>query len=213
MDNAKYLLPSVSAVPTTELAHGPTIDVISFDFVPQLLSLLQNPSIMTEENLLIDFADPFAPYKSPNNYLSEAISGQVYKDAYKRLIRDPSRQLFVPVIQWIDRTHVTRNDRFTLKPYRFTPAIFKEKFRRTFAACKFHGFLPKEKGSTAQNRRKKGDNIRSYHAQLKEVIKTFASADSRLRNVQLPIGPNGSLIQCDIKTCLLYVIQDIATRG
>jgi hypothetical protein len=75
------LLPSVSAVPTTELAHGPTIDVISFDFVPQLLSLLQNSSIMTEENLLIDFADPFAPYKSPNNYLSEAISGQVYKDA------------------------------------------------------------------------------------------------------------------------------------
>ena len=210
MDNAKYLLPSVSAVPTTELAHGPTIDVISFDFVPQLLSLLQNSSIMTEENLLIDFADPFAPYKSPNNYLSEAISGQVYKDAYKRLITDPSRQLFVPIIQWIDRTHVTRNDRFTLKPYMFTPAIFKEKFRRTFAAWKFHGFLPKEKGSTAQNRRKKqGDNIRSYHAQLKEVLKTFVTADSRLRNVHLPIGPNGSLIQCDIKTCLLYVIQDI----
>jgi hypothetical protein len=51
------LLPSVSAVPTTELAHGPTIDVISFDFVPQLLLLLQNSSIMTKENLLIDFAD------------------------------------------------------------------------------------------------------------------------------------------------------------
>ena len=47
MENAKHLLPSVSAVPTTELAHGPTIDVISFDFVPQLLSLLQNRSKCT----------------------------------------------------------------------------------------------------------------------------------------------------------------------
>jgi hypothetical protein len=79
----------------------------------------------------------------------------------------------------------------------FTPAIFKEKFRRTFAAWKFHGFLPKEKGSTAQN-----------HAQLKEVLKTFATVDSRLHsNVHLPIGPNGSLIQCDIKTCLLYAFK------
>ena len=210
MENAKYLLPSVSAVPTTELANGPTIDVISFDFVPQLLSLLQNRSIMTQENVLIDFADPFAPYTSPNNCLEEAISGNVYKDAYKRLVTDPSRQLFVPIIQWIDRTHVTGNDRFTLKPYMFTPAIFKEKFCRTFAAWKFHGYLPKEKGSTAQNRRKKqGDNMRSYHAQLKEVLKTFANADSRLHNVKLPIGPNRSDIECDIKTCLLYVIQDI----
>ena len=134
MENAKHLLPSVSAVPTTELANGPTIDVISFDFVPQLLSLLQNRSIMTQENVLIDFGDPFAPYTSPNNCLEEAVSGNVYKDAYKRLVTDPSRQLFVPIIQWIDRTHVTGNDWFTLKPYMFTPAIFKEKFRHAFAA-------------------------------------------------------------------------------
>jgi hypothetical protein len=35
----------------------------------------------------------------------------------------------------------------------------------------------------------------------------------QLRTVVCPIGPNGSLIQCDIKTCLLYVIQDIQEEG
>ena len=38
-------------------------------------------------------------------------------DANKRLIKDPARkQLFVPIIQWIDRTSITVNERFTLKP-------------------------------------------------------------------------------------------------
>ena len=211
MENAKHLLPSVYTVPITEEANGPSVDVIAFDFVPQLLSLLQNRDIMTKENLLIDLQnDPLARYKSPGNLRGEALSGQVYQDAYRRLITDPKRQLFVPIIQWVDRTHVTGDGRFSLKPYMFSPAIFTEKFRRTFPAWGFHGYLPKEKASSAQNRGKKeGDNIRSYHAQLRAILSTFSTANSRLLGVELPIGPNGSMLKCDIVTCLLYVIQDI----
>ena len=196
-------------VAVTAEENGPKVDVIAYDFVPQLLALLQNRRIMTKDNLLIDWDNPLAAYQSPDNRRGEALSGQVYQDAYKRLITDPSRQLFVPIIQWVDRTHVTGNDRFSLKPYMFTPAIFTEQFRRTFAAWGFHGFLPKDRSSTAQNRKKsQGDNIRSYHAQLKAVLATFLTANKRLQNVDLPIGPTGRL-NCDIVTCLLFVIQDI----
>ena len=38
--NATQLLPSVLSVPCP---HGPPCDVVVFDFVPQLLCLLQNP--------------------------------------------------------------------------------------------------------------------------------------------------------------------------
>ena len=210
IENAKRLLPAVCPVTVTEgedACHSTAI--ICYDFVPQLLSILQNPDIMTEENLLINMADPLKPFRSPNNVRGEAISGSVYKDAYNRLITDPNNQLFVPIIQWIDRTNVTGNDRFSLKPYMFTPAIFKEKFRRTFPAWGFHGFLPKDHSSSAENKHKKeGENIRTYHAQLKEVLKTFISADSRLKGVKLPIGPKG-VITCDIVTCILFIIQDI----
>ena len=75
------------------------MDVISYDFVPQLLSLLQDPDIMTEENLLLDLADPLKPFKSPSKVRGKAISGLVYKEACKRLITDPKTQLFVPIIQ------------------------------------------------------------------------------------------------------------------
>jgi hypothetical protein len=64
--------------------------------------LLQNPTIMTAENLAIDIDNALKPYASQGNILSEALSGSVYHKAYNRLITDPSTQLFVPIIQWID---------------------------------------------------------------------------------------------------------------
>jgi hypothetical protein len=105
--------------------------VVVFDFVPQLLCLLQNPTLIIPENVLFDFHDPLKPHKSCNGLLGEALLGSVYQNAYSRLITNPSRQLLVPIIQWIDRTSVTGNDRFSLKPYMFTFAKFAESFRRT----------------------------------------------------------------------------------
>ncbi len=127
-----------------EVPHGPPCNVIAYEFAPQLLNLLQNPSIKTSENLLIDLHNPLQPYQSPNRILGDAISGSVYCDAYHRMITDPIRQFFVPIIQGIDRTHVTDNARFSLKPYMFAPAAnFKEEFRRKIQAWGYHGFLPK----------------------------------------------------------------------
>jgi len=61
------------------------------------------------------------------------------------------------------------------------------------------------RGEQAQ---KEGENIRTYHAQLKEVLKTFIAANSRLKGVKLPIGTKG-VTKCDIVTCVLFIlIQD-----
>ena len=205
--NAHRLLPSVLPV---NVPHGPPCDVIAYEFAPQLLNILQNPSVMTAENLLIDFLNPLKPYESPDGRLGDALSGSVYRDAYQRMITDPTRQLFVPIIQWIDRTHVTGNARFSLKPYMFSPAIFKEEFRRKIQAWGYHGFLPKAKLSSAQNQTsmKQGDNVRNYHSQLYAVLRSMTIAGPHLTNVSLPIGPNG-IMKVDVITCILYVIQDM----
>ena len=187
MPNARQLLPSIVPIACED---GSASNVIVFDFVPQLLSLLQNPSRMIQENLVIDVTSPLKPCQSPGGMLGEALSGSVYSEAYARYITEPHRQLFVPIIQWIDRTHVTGNSRFSLKPYMFTPAIFTEKFRRTIKAWGYHGFLPKVKLSSAQNKtQQQGDPIRNYHKQLRMVLATFNSANERLRNTTLPLGP------------------------
>ena len=183
LKNAKQLLPSVSSV---TFQDGTLSDVITFDFVPQLLNLLQNPALMTAEKLSIDPLNPLMPFFDEEGRLGDALSGSVYRNAYADLITNPNRQLFVPIIQWIDRTTVTGNDRYSLKPYMFTPAIFKEKFRRTIQAWGYHGFLPRSKASLAQNKGKnQGDNVRNYHQQLFNVLESFTTAGPRLCNIIL----------------------------
>jgi len=62
MHNANQLLPVVK--PVTHAAH--THHVIVFDFVSQLLHLLQNKAIMIQDNLLIDVNNPLIKYQDPN---------------------------------------------------------------------------------------------------------------------------------------------------
>ena len=116
----------------------------------------------------------------------------------------------MPIIQWIDRTKISGNDRFSLKPYTFTPAIFTEKFRRSIKAWGYHGFLPKNTtSSTAQNAiKKQGDKMRNYHQELEAVLTTFRESGPRLKGIILPIGSQG-FIRVDIVTCVLFIIQDM----
>ncbi len=139
----------------------------------------------------------------------QSIVWECLPNAYSGLITNPSRQLLVPIIQWIDRTSVTGNGRFSLKPYMFTPAIFTESFWRTIQAWGYHGYLPKRKTSTAQNHTQlQGDNIWNYHAQLSQVLHSFRTSKSRLRRVTLPMGPTGVIV-VDFVPCILYVIHDM----
>lgn len=91
----------------------------------------------------------------------------------------------------------------------FTPAIFKESFRRKIEAWGYHGFLPKRKTSSAQNQtQRQGDNICNYHADLYTVLQSFTMAGNHLRDVMLPLGPTGSMC-VDVITCILFVIKDM----
>jgi len=202
------LLPKIE---TVMLPHGPPSEVVTFDFVSQLLALLQNKSLMTADNLAIDINRPLQPFKSKDGCLGEPLSGSVYKAAYPKFVNDPTKDFFVPIIQWIDRTHITGNERFSLKPYMFTPAIFKEECRRRIEFWGYHGFIPKRKDTQAETRlRQTGDNLRNYHAELKAVLSSLQTAAFHLKNVVLPIGPgpNPQMI-VNIIPCILCIIQDM----
>ena len=101
--NATQLLPSVLLVSSP---HGPPCDVVVFDFVPQLLHLLQNQTLMIPENVVLDFQDPLKPYKSCNGLLRKALLGSEYQNAYSRLITNLSCQLLVPIIQYLTCSHL-----------------------------------------------------------------------------------------------------------
>ena len=53
-----------------------------------------------------------------------------------------------------------------------------------------------------------GNNMRNYHAELYAVLQPFTTAGPCLKNVLLPIGPNGTM-RVDVVTCILFIIQDM----
>jgi hypothetical protein len=65
--------------------------VICYDFVPQLLSILQNKEMMSANSLVLDPNNPLAMYKPQDNWLGKALSGSVYQDMYQRLVSDPTK--------------------------------------------------------------------------------------------------------------------------
>ena len=126
VNNAAFY-PKIQNVP---LINDTTVDVVSFDFASQLLRLLQNQKLMSQNNLLININDPTKRYESPNNIISEALSGSAYKSVYmhEHDNHDGNRPLLVvPICLWGDTTHIDSGSRFKLEPWSFTPLIFKEK--------------------------------------------------------------------------------------
>ena len=114
----------------------------------------------------------------------------------------------MPIIQWMDHTTtISGNDRFSLKPCMFTPAIYKEMFRRSIKAWGYHGLLPKNTTSTTQNAVKwQGGNKRNYHKELEAVLTTFRELGPRLKGLIVPIGSQG-FIRVDIVTYVLFIIK------
>ena len=84
---------------------------------------------MTQENLLLDLNHPTKMYESPNNILSEALSGSAYKTVYENAHTNHTGNLpllVVPICLWGDATHIDTSGRFKLEPRSFSSLIFKE---------------------------------------------------------------------------------------
>ena len=149
-NNAFY--PKIQSIP---LINTSTVDIVSFDFVSQLLRIVQNPKLMTQNNLLLDIDNPTIMYTSPDNIISDALSGSAYKGVYmhEHHNHDSNRPLLViPICLWGDATHIDSGSRFKLEPWSFTPLIFKETVRRNNRFWGMLGYVKHLKTTSAQKK-------------------------------------------------------------
>ena len=198
----------LSVIPAS-LGDQKTVDVVVFEFAPTILAVLKDRTKMIQSNLAIDIDNPLAKYVPPDNMLGEAMSGTVYQSNFDRFIKDQTKDFVVSLICWFDKSHVTANGKFTLQPYMFTLAIFNDGFRHTLPAGSVMGYMPAFQFSTACcSKMKPGEFLRGYHQQLDAIFKSYQDLEPLLQNMELPIGPNWSMI-VNIKCPLLFVIQDM----
>ena len=172
--------------------------------------LLQNQKLMTQENLLLDLNHPTNMYKSPNNILSEALSGSAYKTVYENAHANHTGNLpllVVPICLWGDATHIDTSGRFKLEPWSFSPLIFKEQKRRNNKFWGMLGYIKHLKTTSAQKKTlKKGDTMRMYHKQLSAILASLATHTDKLKNVAIPF--KNKVQYFDIVCPILYIIAD-----
>jgi hypothetical protein len=142
LHNAEQMLPCLETIDLPDPRPDmDTMNVICYDFVPQLLSILQDPKIMTGNNLMLDPTNPLAMYKPPDGKLGEALSGSVYQEMYHHLVTDPSMQLLCPLICYTDSTQIDSLSRFSLELFLFTPALLSHAARNKANAWQPFGYV------------------------------------------------------------------------
>ena len=121
--------------------HDKAQDIICFDFVPALLSLLQDESLMVVENLVINKDCPLPMYVPSNSKVGEANSGSRYQELYQELAQGKG-QLLVPIIMYLDGTAIDSKGHIEICPVSFTTYLFREKSRRDGNFWRLFGYVP-----------------------------------------------------------------------
>jgi Plavaka transposase len=104
-----------------------TIKVTRFDFMTQVKSLLDDPVLNRDENLVINEIDRFQKYYPPNGRLGECLSGSWYNHAWDEMEKDRICDFMIPIILYIDKTQISASGKLSINPVQMSLGIFTEK--------------------------------------------------------------------------------------
>ena len=122
------------------------IEVITFDTIGMIHSLLSNPNLMKDENLLFQGDTPYLK-KNPStgllelpHILGDINSGTWYKKSCESLCQEPI-DVLCPIILFIDGLTIDQYSNLQLEPVTFTLGIFNRETRNKAEAWKTLGFI------------------------------------------------------------------------
>ena len=144
------------------------VKLILHKFKQCLYSLLNDTSLVTEKNLLINKDSPFILNTSTK--LDDIDSGSVYKTAYKNYVQPNSSDMLCPIIFFIDKTHTDTNGRWCLEQVRFTLGIFNRNTRNQSHAWRSLGYIADQANINALNSVQKSLD---YHHMLEVILEDF----------------------------------------
>ena len=195
-------------------ASGFRVKITCHDFAAGLGSLLSDPYVMQDKHLLFyekeDGSPLGRPSEVPPEELEDILDGDVCRAAYKIYVKSES-DLMVPVIFFIDKTHVDRNGRLKIEPVCFTLGIFRKEYRRLPEFWRTLGYVNTMGRSDAEGkaifRNMDGpEKIRDYHYVLNIILKSYK--DAQVADLPWTIQYKGRAYDVRMRVPLLYVIGD-----
>ena len=126
-----------------ELPHSKSrIDLVINLFSEQLESLLTDPRINDDDYLFFN-NNPFDPPPDDFTTLEDINTGLAYRETYKQLITDPTREVLLPIIFYMDGAVTGQYDHLPIESLKFTLGIFNAEHRDRAHAWRSLGYVTK----------------------------------------------------------------------
>ena len=116
-------------------------NIVWHDAKAAMVSLLTDPRI-TDEDYLFFGDNPCSPPPEKLNYIEDLNTGKAYLKTYKKLIDDPSKQVLLPVIFYIDGANTGQFADLPVTAVKFSLGIFTRKARDKEYCWRILGYIP-----------------------------------------------------------------------
>ena len=128
---------------TTLPFSGARVDLVTQDAKWQIQSLLLHPQLTDDCYLFDNLDNPFQKPCSWKNWneVGDINSGRCYRKTYEALITDPSSQILLPILFYMDGTVTGQFDALPIEALKFTLGIFNGTTRDKDWAWKTIGYV------------------------------------------------------------------------
>ena len=185
---------------------GQETKVITHNVLESIHSLLSDPNLMTEKNLIFKQN----PLEDPNEYEKEFINdindGDCYKSAYNLYCGNKSTDVLCPLILFIDKTHIDVKGNLTLEPVCLTLGIFNQDTRNKEDSWRIVGFIPSTNQISNQKLQSYEKQI-DYHAML-EVILAPLIQIQKTNGIAWDLSYGSKIYNVVLKIPILFVTGD-----
>ena len=186
------------------------VQITTHGFLPQLYSMLTDPALMKDQNLLFCGEEEHHPFGVPvarrgaKYVVKDIVDGSVYRQAHQKHVQVANRDLLVPIILYIDKTHVDRQSRLCLEPVTFTLGIFTKEARKSPLAWRPLGYI------VNQSNLGEGEPLgkaKDYHFMLSHILHSLKQAQVST-GIGWGLKYKGITHQVVMKIPIIFVIGD-----
>lgn len=187
------------------------VPVTTFDFESMFMSLMNDPTLTLDTNLLdVPPDNPYGPYNGTR--LSVANSGEWYRRAYSRLIDNPQKEILAPICFACDETHVSSSGNISCWPLLFSTTLFANKSRNTPGAWRPLGYIYDTSIHESQAQRHASnakDKATRLHLIFAAILRSYVECQRSggIKGARLNLGGIARIV--DVKVPCIFIIGDM----
>ena len=159
------------------------VDLVVHDMKDLLYSLLTDPVVMRDENLLFHNDNPFDPpvhldERCGDYVYADVNDGSAYYDAYQTHCKVNGRDVLSAVLAFVDKSHMdVTNSRLCMEPFAITLSIFKKEARTKPMFWRNLGYLVNQSHLSYTNK-SPADKASDYHLMLEHILKSLVDVQN-----------------------------------